>query len=99
MKICSSYFLFGKDVESMRSMGLALGGSLDNAIVVDNDRILNNDGLRFENEFVKHKVLDFIGDLAFWDMRFMEKFLLIKGAMLYMSILEVYMERALSTEC
>ena len=65
MKICEARtFCLRKDVESMRSMGLALGGSLDNAIVVDNDRILNNDGLRFENEFVKHKVLDFIGDLA-----------------------------------
>jgi UDP-3-O-[3-hydroxymyristoyl] N-acetylglucosamine deacetylase len=50
-------------VEFMRSQGLALGGSLDNAIVMDDYRVLNSDGLRFEDEFVKHKVLDAIGDL------------------------------------
>ncbi len=44
-------------------MGLALGGSLDNAVVIDGDRILNDGGLHFENEFVRHKVLDAIGDL------------------------------------
>jgi len=54
---------FMQDVETMRSMGLALGGSLDNAIVMDEFRVLNNDGLRYDNEFVKHKVLDAIGDL------------------------------------
>ena len=54
---------FMQDVEAMRSQGLALGGSLDNAIVMDEHRVLNNDGLRYENEFVKHKVLDAIGDL------------------------------------
>ncbi|OGT36160.1 MAG: hypothetical protein A3K00_07520 [Gallionellales bacterium RIFOXYD2_FULL_52_7] len=47
----------------MRARGLALGGSLDNAIVMDEYRVLNPDGLRFEDEFVKHKVLDAIGDL------------------------------------
>jgi UDP-3-O-[3-hydroxymyristoyl] N-acetylglucosamine deacetylase len=47
----------------MRSQGLALGGSLDNAIVMDEYRVLNSDGLRYDNEFVKHKVLDAIGDL------------------------------------
>jgi hypothetical protein len=56
-------FGFMQDVESMRSQGLALGGSLDNAIVMDEYRVLNNDGLRYDNEFVKHKVLDAIGDL------------------------------------
>ena len=54
---------FMQDVETMRSQGLALGGSLDNAIVMDEHRVLNNDGLRYENEFVLHKVLDAIGDL------------------------------------
>jgi UDP-3-O-[3-hydroxymyristoyl] N-acetylglucosamine deacetylase len=54
---------FMQDVESMRSQGLGLGGSLDNAIVMDEHRVLNNDGLRYDNEFVKHKVLDAIGDL------------------------------------
>jgi len=47
----------------MRGQGLALGGSLDNAIVLDEYRVLNNDGLRYDDEFVKHKVLDAIGDL------------------------------------
>jgi len=56
-------FGFMQDVEHMRAQGLALGGSLDNAIVMDDYRVLNADGLRFEDEFVKHKVLDAIGDL------------------------------------
>ncbi len=56
-------FGFTQDVEAMRSQGLALGGSLDNAIVMDEYRVLNSDGLRYENEFVMHKVLDAIGDL------------------------------------
>ena len=56
-------FGFVQDVEFMRSNGLALGGSLDNAIVMDEYRILNANGLRYEDEFVKHKVLDAIGDL------------------------------------
>jgi UDP-3-O-[3-hydroxymyristoyl] N-acetylglucosamine deacetylase len=56
-------FGFMQDVESMRAQGLALGGSLDNAIVMDDYRVLNSDGLRYEDEFVKHKVLDAIGDL------------------------------------
>lgn len=56
-------FGFMQDVEFMRSHGLALGGSLDNAIVMDEYRILNAEGLRYSDEFVKHKVLDAIGDL------------------------------------
>ena len=56
-------FGFMQDVEMMREQGLALGGSLDNAIVMDDFRVLNSDGLRYEDEFVKHKVLDAIGDL------------------------------------
>ncbi len=52
-----------KDVDAMKAMGLALGGSLDNAVVVDNDMILNPGGLRFEDEFVRHKILDLLGDL------------------------------------
>jgi UDP-3-O-[3-hydroxymyristoyl] N-acetylglucosamine deacetylase len=56
-------FGFMQDVEAMREQGLALGGSLDNAIVMDDYRVLNMDGLRYEDEFVKHKVLDAIGDL------------------------------------
>ncbi|MBI5658463.1 MAG: UDP-3-O-acyl-N-acetylglucosamine deacetylase [Nitrosomonadales bacterium] len=56
-------FGFMQDVEAMRAQGLALGGNLDNAIVMDEYRVINPDGLRFEDEFVKHKVLDAIGDL------------------------------------
>jgi UDP-3-O-[3-hydroxymyristoyl] N-acetylglucosamine deacetylase len=56
-------FGFTKDVEMMRSRGLSLGGSMDNAIVVDDYRVLNAEGLRYDDEFVKHKMLDAIGDL------------------------------------
>ena len=56
-------FGFAHEVEALRAMGLARGGSLDNAVVLDEYRILNSDGLRYEDEFVRHKVLDAIGDL------------------------------------
>lgn len=56
-------FGFVSEVEALRSMGLARGGSLENAIVLDEYRVLNADGLRYEDEFVKHKILDAIGDL------------------------------------
>ncbi len=56
-------FGFMQDVEAMRSQGLALGGSMENAIVMDEYRVLNADGLRYGDEFVKHKVLDAVGDL------------------------------------
>jgi UDP-3-O-[3-hydroxymyristoyl] N-acetylglucosamine deacetylase len=56
-------FGFTRDVEMLRSRGLGLGGSLDNVIVVDDYRVLNADGLRYGDEFVKHKILDAIGDL------------------------------------
>lgn len=56
-------FGFMRDIEMLRERNLALGGSLDNAIVVDEYRVLNEDGLRYEDEFVKHKILDAIGDL------------------------------------
>ena len=56
-------FGFMRDLEKMRAHNLALGGNLDNAIVLDDYRILNEDGLRYEDEFVKHKILDAIGDL------------------------------------
>ncbi len=57
-------FGMAEEVARLREAGLALGGSLDNAIVVDGDRIVNADGLRYENEFVRHKVLDAVGDLS-----------------------------------
>jgi UDP-3-O-[3-hydroxymyristoyl] N-acetylglucosamine deacetylase len=56
-------FGFTKDVEMMRANGLALGGGLDNAVVMDDYRVLNSDGLRYDDEFVKHKILDAMGDL------------------------------------
>jgi UDP-3-O-[3-hydroxymyristoyl] N-acetylglucosamine deacetylase len=56
-------FGFTRDVEAMRAKGLSLGGGMDNAIVVDDYRVLNSDGLRYDDEFVKHKMLDAMGDL------------------------------------
>jgi UDP-3-O-[3-hydroxymyristoyl] N-acetylglucosamine deacetylase len=56
-------FCFLRDVETLRARNLTLGGSMDNAIVLDDYRILNEDGLRYANEFVIHKILDAIGDL------------------------------------
>ncbi|MCE1671949.1 UDP-3-O-acyl-N-acetylglucosamine deacetylase, partial [Enterobacter hormaechei] len=56
-------FGFMRDIEYLQSKGLCLGGSFDCAIVVDDYRVLNEDGLRFEDEFVRHKMLDAIGDL------------------------------------
>lgn len=57
-------FGFLHEVEALRAMGLARGGSLDNAVVVSGDKIMNEDGLRYEDEFVRHKVLDCIGDIS-----------------------------------
>jgi UDP-3-O-[3-hydroxymyristoyl] N-acetylglucosamine deacetylase len=64
-EICSARtFGFLKDVEYLQAKGLALGGSLKNAVILDDHRIINKDGLRFPDEFVKHKILDAIGDLS-----------------------------------
>ncbi len=67
-------FGFLKDVQMLRSMGLALGGSLDNAIVLDEKKMLNSDPLRYENEFVRHKILDAIGDLTLLGMPIVGKY-------------------------
>jgi UDP-3-O-[3-hydroxymyristoyl] N-acetylglucosamine deacetylase len=56
-------FGFMQDVEALRAQGLAQGGSLDNAVVMDEYRVLNEDGLRYDDEFVRHKILDAVGDL------------------------------------
>lgn len=61
-------FGFRREVDYLHSHGLALGGSLDNAIVLDDYDILNSDGLRYADEFVRHKVLDFVGDMAMFGM-------------------------------
>lgn len=61
-------FGFLKDVEALRSRGLARGGSLDNAVVIDDYRVMNPEGLRFPDEFVRHKILDAIGDFSLFGM-------------------------------
>jgi len=74
-QICNARtFGFLKDVEKLRSMKLALGGSLENAVVLDDTKILNEDGLRFSDEFVRHKVLDFIGDISLSGYRMLGSF-------------------------
>ncbi len=72
-------FGFMKDVEMLRSKGLALGGSMDNAIVLDQEEILNKEGLRFPDEFVRHKVLDALGDLVTLGMPLMGHVVLYKA--------------------
>lgn len=72
-------FGFMKDVEALRAKGLALGGSLDNAVVLDDAAVLNPDGLRWPNEFVRHKVLDALGDLVTLGMPMMGHVILHKA--------------------
>jgi UDP-3-O-[3-hydroxymyristoyl] N-acetylglucosamine deacetylase len=72
-------FGFMKDVEAMHARGLALGGSLDNAVVLDHTEILNPGGVRWENEFVRHKVLDALGDLVTLGMPLMGHVVLHKA--------------------
>ena len=67
-------FCFLRDIERMKAAGLALGGSLDNAIVIDEFSILNPGGLRFPDEFVRHKVLDALGDLTLFGMPLIGRF-------------------------
>ncbi len=74
-QVCSARtFGFLKDVENLRKSGLALGGSLSNAIVLDETKILNKEGLRFSDEFVRHKLLDFIGDISLSGFRILGSF-------------------------
>jgi UDP-3-O-[3-hydroxymyristoyl] N-acetylglucosamine deacetylase len=72
-------FGFTKDVEMMRANGLALGGGLDNAIVMDDYKVLNSDGLRYNDEFVKHKILDAIGDMQVAGMPLLAAYTSFKG--------------------
>ncbi|CAM6032082.1 unnamed protein product, partial [Sphagnum compactum] len=72
-------FGFMRDVEAMRAKGLALGGSMDNAIVLDHEEILNPGGLRFGDEFVRHKVLDALGDLVTLGLPIMAHVVLYKA--------------------
>ena len=72
--VCESRtFCLYKDIQKIKNMGLAKGGSLDNAIVVDNDKILNDEGLRNEKEFVNHKILDLAGDFLLSGFRVLGK--------------------------
>ena len=78
--ICAARtFGFIKDVEYLQARGLALGGSLDNAVVLDDDKIINKEGLRFSDEFVKHKILDAIGDLFLLGMPIIGHFVAYKS--------------------
>ena len=72
-------FGFLKDVEALRARGLARGGSLENAVVLDNDSVLNPEGLRWTDEFVRHKVLDALGDLVTLGMPLMGHVVLFKA--------------------
>lgn len=79
-EICAARtFGFLKEVEYLQAKGLALGGSLKNAIVLDDERIINKEGLRFPDEFVKHKILDAIGDLSLMGMPFIGRFVAYKS--------------------
>ncbi|MBU1905332.1 MAG: UDP-3-O-acyl-N-acetylglucosamine deacetylase [Proteobacteria bacterium] len=68
-----------RDVETLKANGLAKGGSLDNAVVIDDFRIINEDGLRFKDEFVRHKILDFIGDLSLVQSPIIGRFVIKKS--------------------
>jgi len=69
----SRTFCLYEDIKKVKSMGLGIGGSLDNAIIVKNKEILNKDGLRYQDEFVKHKILDCMGDIALANFGFFGK--------------------------
>ena len=73
-------FGFLHEVQYLRSKGLALGGSLDNAIVLDDKKILNPEGLRYSNEFVRHKILDAIGDMSLIGMNFIGNYEALAGS-------------------
>ncbi|MFN3454655.1 MAG: UDP-3-O-acyl-N-acetylglucosamine deacetylase [Pseudobdellovibrio sp.] len=72
-------FGFLKDVEQMKAAGLAKGGSLENCIVLDDEKVINPDGLRYKDEFVRHKVLDALGDLVTLEMPLMGHLILHKA--------------------
>jgi len=87
-------FGFLHELDMMRSFGLAKGGSLDNAIVIDKDKILNEDGLRFNDEFVRHKILDCIGDFSLLGMPVCGHILINKsGHALHHKFLENFFNR------
>ncbi|UCZ55730.1 UDP-3-O-acyl-N-acetylglucosamine deacetylase [Desulfurispirillum indicum] len=75
----SRTFTFKKDVDYLRSIGLAKGGSLDNAVVIDDYKVMNPHGLRYKDEFVRHKILDCVGDLALCGVRLRGKVVAMKS--------------------
>jgi len=87
-------FGFLRDVERMKSQGFALGGSLDNAVVLDDFRVLNEEGLRYPDEFVRHKVLDALGDLSLLGIPLIGHFIAHKaGHTLNMRLLQAVMNQ------
>ena len=80
-------FGFSKDIDMLRSMGLARGGSLENAVVIDGDRVLNPEGTRSPNEFVVHKTLDAIGDLYQLGMPIIGHFIGVKSGHMHTNML------------
>jgi UDP-3-O-[3-hydroxymyristoyl] N-acetylglucosamine deacetylase len=94
-EICRSRtFGFLKDVEYLQARGLALGGSLKNAVILDEKRIINKEGLRFPDEFVKHKILDAIGDLSLIGMPILGHFVAYKsGHKLNAMLLKALLDR------
>lgn len=75
---CRTFGLL-EDVEKMKAAGLALGGSMENAVVVDDDRVLNPEGLRCRDEFIRHKILDAVGDIALADGLVLGKYSSLRG--------------------
>ena len=75
----SRTFCLFKDIEKIKKSGLAKGGSLDNALVVDKDKVLNEDGLRNDKEFVNHKILDLAGDFLLSGYRILGKVICYQG--------------------
>jgi UDP-3-O-[3-hydroxymyristoyl] N-acetylglucosamine deacetylase len=92
-------FGFAKDVERMRQAGLALGGSLENAVVIDEFSVQNPEGLRFPNEFVRHKLLDAIGDLSLLGAPLLGRYVgVCSGHMLNVRLVKALLARANSYE-
>ena len=77
-----------EDIEKIKKAGLAKGGSLENAVVVDDDKILNEGGLRNNKEFVNHKILDLAGDFLLSGHNILGKVIVIKEDMLYQTCFE-----------
>ena len=75
----SRTFCLYEDIDKVREMGLGKGGNLDNVVIVQGDKVLNNDGLRYNNEFVMHKILDCLGDLVLSDYKMLGKVICSQG--------------------